>query len=108
MTKAELIKSLKNEVREAPEFKSLVDKYEGVQIGADEFALTLNVGDKPRYVTIKLVAKNEDYDVFGEGGAVEQWEFVCKQNEEKAAAKAKKVAEEETKKAAREAKNPGK
>ena len=97
MTKAELIKNLKTEVKASSEFKALIERYEGVQVGADEFALTLNVEGKDRYVTLKLVAKNEDFDVFGEGGAIEQWEFTQKQALEKESAKAKKKAEEKAK-----------
>lgn len=104
MTKAELIKNLKTEVRASSEFKALIERYEGVQIGADEFALTLNLEGKDRYVTLKLVAKNEDFDVFGEGGAIEQWEFIQKQTLEKENAKAKKKAEEKAKVEARKAK----
>jgi hypothetical protein len=104
MTKAEKIKNLKTEVRVSSEFKALIERYEGVQIGADEFALTLSLEGKVRYVTLKLVAKNEDFDVFGEGGAIEQWEFTQKQNAEKEAVREKKKAEEKAKTEARKAK----
>lgn len=104
MKKSEAIKAMKDTVRGSEEFAAVVEKFDGVQIGADEFALVLTVDGKERFVTVKLVAKNEEFDVFGGGGAVETWEFTQKQLAEKAEEKERKAATEAGKRAAREAK----
>ena len=104
MKKSEAIKTMKDMVRGSEEFAAVVAKFDGVQIGADEFALVVPIDGKERFVTVKLVAKNEDFDVFGEGGAVETWEFTQKQLAEKAEERERKAAAEADKRAAREAK----
>lgn len=104
MKKAEAIKLMKDTVRTHNTFATLVAAFDGVQVGADEFALVVPVEGKERFVTVKLVAKNEDYDVFGEGGAIEAWEFTQAQIAEKEAERARKAEEEAAKKAKREAK----
>ena len=104
MKKSEAIKVMKEMVRGSEEFAAVVSKFDGVQIGADEFALVVSVDGKERFVTMKLVAKNEDFDVFGEGGAVEAWEFTQAQLAAKAEEKERKAATEAEKRAARETK----
>lgn len=104
LKKSEAIKAMKETVRTSETFTALISAFDGVQIGADEFALVVPTDGKERFVTVKLVAKNEDFDVFGEGGAIEAWEFTQKQVAEKEAEKVRKLEEEAQKKLARETK----